>query len=532
MGVESSNLKVKVEFGSDLQASMDAGVAEAIAQVHAAEAEAAAAAAASAGAAPAAPAPPSSAPTPPAHAEAPPPGQSPDDPARRAHWGLVQPLQFAALAGFGRDVARALTASSALAHDTDLLYALLVPSRPRALSPQVVYAAAVVPLLHAAAAMGREARVRELLGAAAGDAQLLQKRDAKGLTPVMAAAAAGEPRALAALLADARATRELVAAEGIDTHRVGGVALTAFVAACNASGEEAGFLHELESSARQEVSVALFAPRAAGAPAPDAGALMASSFKRLYAQMRKIRTMVGRRATAAGGAECARLLVAAGAVDPGFKTGHGSALQELAAAPARAAVIRGARVTQLAWAMNAPAVRAAVAEALLADPRCTRDAVAAHWLMLRKSAFWEAAEAFGECDSSDHGEPQPRFLAHDVEWWRSVLAGGAVARAALGADDRHRLDAHALLRLMTPFLRPDTVVLQRPTGPMYSSDGSDGPGINRTAQEVCDDLRLEEIAPIAWAPEAPAPAPAPAAQAAASVAASGSGGGGGGGGAM
>jgi len=34
---------------------------------------------------------------------------------------------------------------------------------------------------------------------------------------------------------------------------------------------------------------------------------------------------------------------------------------------------------------------------------------------------------------------------------------------------------------------------------MYNSDGSDGPGFPHTAQEVCDDLQLGEIAPIMWA---------------------------------
>jgi hypothetical protein len=42
-------------------------------------------------------------------------------------------------------------------------------------------------------------------------------------------------------------------------------------------------------------------------------------------------------------------------------------------------------------------------------------------------------------------------------------------------------------------------VLQRPTGPFFDSDGSDGPGIDFTAEEVCQDIRLNEIAPIVWA---------------------------------
>lgn len=136
---------------------------------------------------------------------------------------------------------------------------------------------------------------------------------------------------------------------------------------------------------------------------------------------------------------------------------------------------------------------------MLADPRCKRDAIAAHWLMLRTSAFWCAVEAFGELKSSDYGDPQPRFLAHDVPWWKRVLAGGDEARKGLSKDDQRRLDAYKLIRIMTQRLRPDTEVMRRPAGPMYNSDGSDGPGHPRTAQEVCDGLQLGEIAPIMWA---------------------------------
>jgi hypothetical protein len=476
------SVSVTFNVGSDVQAAMTAAVAEATARATAAQP-------------PALPPPTTTPPTtttPPAAVAA-----ASDETRRLEHWSLVQPIKFAALAGYGRDVARLLTASAALAHDPDLLYALQVPSRARVLAPHVTYKDAVVPLLHAAAAAGREERVRELLGAAAGDAHLLEKRDAKGRTPVIAAAAAGEPRALAALLADKRATRELVAAEGIEVSRVGGVPLTAFVAACDASNAEARHLGDLQSRAQAEVMRALFAPRAAGVPAPDVGATMTASYERLLSAAL---AAGGRRPTREGAAECARLLVASGAVDPAFKTGQGSAMQELAAAPARAAVIRGARPTQLSWCMDTSGVREAVGEALLADPRCTRNAVAAHWLMLRKSAFWNAVEAFGVLDRSDHGEPQPRFLAHDVAWWQATLAGGAEARAALSAEDRGRVDAYALIRRMTPFLRPSTVVLRRPAGPFYSSDGSDGPGHECTAEEVCEGVRLQEIAPIVWAP--------------------------------
>jgi len=104
------------------------------------------------------------------------------------HWSLVQPLKIAVLAGYGHDIARLLTASSSLAHDVDLLYALQVPSKKRILSPQVTYKVAVVPLLHAAASAGRVDRVLELLSAASSDAHLLKKRDAKGQTPLIAAA--------------------------------------------------------------------------------------------------------------------------------------------------------------------------------------------------------------------------------------------------------------------------------------------------------------------------------------------------------
>jgi len=169
-------------------------------------------------------------------------------------------------------------------------------------------------------------------------------------------------------------------------------------------------------------------------------------------------------------------------------------MEELAATPERAAVIRGARPTQLSWAMSTSAVREAVGEALLLDPRCTRNAISSHWYTDRKSAFFFAVEAFGILDNSDHGEPQPRFLSHDVAWWQATLAGGAETRAALNDEDRGRLDAHALIRLMTPFLRPNTVVQRRPAGPFY-----DGPGWECTAEEVCKDIHLNEIAPIVWA---------------------------------
>lgn len=376
------------------------------------------------------------------------------------HWSLVQPFKIAALAGYGREVVRLLMASSALAHDPDLLYALQLPSKKRVLSPQVTYKQSIVPLLHAAASAGHKERVLELLSAASNDAHLFEKRDSKGQTPIIAAAAAGEPGTLAALLSDKRATLELIATEGIQVDWAGGAVFTPFVATCNVA------------------YIATYNAASAKANAARKGR-HCPTFK--------------------GIAECARLLVASGAVDPSIKTGQGSAMEELAANPERAAVIRGARPTQLSWAMSTSVVREAVGEALLLDPRCTRDAISSHWMMLRKSAFWNAVEAFGVRDRNDHGEPQPRFLFHDVAWWQATLAGGADARAALNDKDRVRLDAYALIRLMTPFLRPDTIVLQRPTGPFFDSDGSDGPGIDFTAEEVCEDIHLNEIAPIVWA---------------------------------
>ena len=423
---------------------------------------------------------------------------SSDQSRKLEHWGLVQPLKIAALAGYSREVARLLTASSALAHDPDLLYALQVPSKDRVLSPQVTYKVAMVPLLHAAASAGNVERVLELLSAASGDAHLLEKRDKKGQTPIIAAAAAGEPGTLAALLADKRATLELIAVEGIKLGAFGGVPYTAFYAACNAANAGAQFLGYVRSRAKAEVMQAVLAHRAEGVSTVDVGVVMNASFGRIYAAAL---AEGGRRQTPNGAAECARLLVASGAVDPGLKTGQGSAMEELAAAPARAAVIRGARPTQLSWAMNTSGVREAVGEALLSDPRCTSEAVSAHWLMLRKSAFWCAIEAFGVCDRSDYGEPQPRFLSHDIAWWQATIAGGSEARAALSEADRVRLDAYKLIRRMTPFLRPDTIVLRRPSGPLMNSDGSDGPGFEHTAEEVCQDIRLQEIAPIEWAPK-------------------------------
>jgi hypothetical protein len=126
----------------------------------------------------------------------------------------------------------------------DLLYALQVPSKERILSPQVTYKVAVVPLLHAAASAGRVDRVLELLGAASSDAHLLEKRDAKGQTPLIAAAAAGEAGALAALLAEWRSTLELIATEGIQENWSGVVPLTAFGAACNAADAEGAAAHK------------------------------------------------------------------------------------------------------------------------------------------------------------------------------------------------------------------------------------------------------------------------------------------------
>jgi hypothetical protein len=390
-------------------------------------------------------------------------------------WSLVQPFKIAALAGYGREVVRLLMASSALAHDPDLLYALQVPYKKRVLSPQVTYKQSIVPLLHAAASAGHKERVLELLSAASNDAHLFEKRDSKGQTPIIAAAAAGEPGTLAALLSDKRATLELIATEGIQVDWAGGVPFTAFATTCNAASAEANATSKL-------LARLLFR-----------GALdIRSIIKADFAER-------GHCPTIKGAAECARLLVATGAVDPSTKTGQGSAMEELAATPERAAVIRGARPTQLSWAMSTSAVREAVGETLLLDPRCTRNAISSHWMMLRTSAFWNAVEAFGVLDRNDHGEPQPRFLSHDVAWWQATLAGGADARAALNDEDRGRLDAHALIRLMTPFLRPDTIVLQRPTGPFFDSDGSDGPGIDFTAEEVCEDIHLNEIAPIVWA---------------------------------
>ena len=402
----------------------------------------------------------------------------------------MHPFKIAALAGYSRDVSRLLTASSALAHDPDLLYALQVPSKDRVLSPQVTYKVAMVPLLHAAASAGNVERVLECLSAASGDVHLLEKRDKKNQTPIIAAAAAGEPGTLAALLADKRATLELIAVEGIQVDWAGGVPFTAFVAACNAANAE---LQAASNLLGRLVSMNLGRLGADGRP--DSGVV--KSF--IDAELAKGKGIRG--PTRKGAAECARLLVASGAVDPCFKTGQGSAMAELAAAPARAAVIRGARPTQLSWAMDTSGVMEAVGEALLSDPRCTSEAVSAHWLMLRKSAFWCAIESFGVCDSSDRGEPQPRFLSHDVAWWQATIAGGSEARAALSDADRVRLDAYGLIRRMTPFLRPDTIVLRRPSGPFYDSDGSDGPGFEHTAEEVCNDIRLGEIAPIEWAPK-------------------------------
>jgi hypothetical protein len=203
------------------------------------------------------------------------------------HWSLAQPLKIAVLAGYGHDIARLLTASSSLAHDVDLLYALQVPSKERVLSPQVTYKVAVVPLLHAAASAGRVDRVLELLDAASSDAHLLEKRDAKGQTPLIAAAImivgcysrslelylkvkgvkfdlnllsrprrrpltltivpAGEAGALAALLADRRSTLELIATEGIQENWSGVVPLTAFGAACNAADAEGAAAHKFMS---------------------------------------------------------------------------------------------------------------------------------------------------------------------------------------------------------------------------------------------------------------------------------------------
>lgn len=477
--------KLTISYGSDVRAAIDAGVKAAIERVDASSAEAAASGAGGdAGAAAAS----SGAPT----AEAP----------SCERWGFVQPIQLAALVGYGRDVARTLTASSALAHDADLLYALLVPSKSRKLAPSIVYADAVVPLLHAAASLGRTTRVRELLCIAAGDKHLLEKRDARGRTPITAAAAAGEASALAVLLGDVRATRELIAAEGIDTKRtdVDGVPLTAFAAACDASSAEGALICGLMERAEGEALSALFAPRPAGVPVMDAGAIMSAAFERLYLASRG---SASRLPTAMGAIECARLLFATGAVDPGFKTCQGSALQELKATPQRAAIIRGARPTQLAYAFSHSKVREAIGEEMLADPRCTRAAIASHWLMLRTSAFWSAVEGFGELESGDNGDPQPRFLAHDVEWWKRVLAGGEKARAALDKADQRRLDAYKLICIMTRRLRPDTVEVRRPAGPFYSSDGSDGPGFPETAQQVCLNLKLGKIEPIIWAPASP-----------------------------
>ena len=113
--------------------------------------------------------------------------------------------------------------------------------------------------------------------------------------------------------------------------------------------------------------------------------------------------------------------------------------------------------------MHTSGVREAVGEALLLDPRCSSLAVSAHWYMERKSAFWKAIEVFGVPKSSIHGrhgpEPEPHFLSHDVAWWKTTIAGGVEARAALSQEDKGRYDAYKLIRLMTPFSRPSGALL-------------------------------------------------------------------------
>jgi hypothetical protein len=86
-------------------------------------------------------------------------------------------------------------------------------------------------------------------------------------------------------------------------------------------------------------------------------------------------------------------------------------------------------------------------------------------------------------------------LAHDVAWWKSVLAGGEAALASLPGIDRLRVRAHSLLRTMLGMLRPEEDVALRPAGPFY-----DGHGNPQTASDMVEALQLEEIASVQWAP--------------------------------
>ena len=87
------------------------------------------------------------------------------------------------------------------------------------------------------------------------------------------------------------------------------------------------------------------------------------------------------------------------------------------------------------------------------------------------------------------------MLAHDVAWWKGVLAGGDAAVALLPAEDRRRVHAHALLRTMLAKLRPEDTVALLPAGPYY-----EGRGNPVSACEAMEALSLEEIAPVQWAP--------------------------------
>jgi hypothetical protein len=313
-------------------------------------------------------------------------------------WSLIFPLQLVVVNGFAHEVRPALLASSSLAHDRDILAALLgataalaVP-RPRRLRfpgstpPSTSVITAIAPLLHAAAALGHEGRVRELLAVGGGDAGLLMRCDAAGRTPIMAAAQAAQPAALAALLSDARATREVVAFGGVDVREADGIGRCAFVLACGAAQRRS---HLNPNATYTGIQAALAA-------------------RQLGLELDALPEFVEREdARVRAAASCARLLWDTGFVDPGAHCGGGSELEASASTPARAATIRGARPTLLAWAAKSGVLVGALLPDMLADARCTADAFTHTWDMTRPSAFWSVVEAFGVVDDSgDWGEPR------------------------------------------------------------------------------------------------------------------------------
>lgn len=374
-----------------------------------------------------------------------------------------------------------------------------------------------LPLVHAAARLGHTTRLAELLSVI-DHPELLSARDKHDHTPLMAAIFGpdvgpplSQPDCLEVLTSDSRFTGN--PSKFADAQCYNGATPDDF----SLHQDQPGVISLGASGGEDEEESPWFdrqdEPKMA-ADVQTAFSTAATMYLHAQSWLYRLQTMdvmirsfgIGDRqalqreaplaeAQAESALRCARLLVRY--TDPSQISGGGLKLTDVARGGEAILAAARQRGSMLFWAARIeeggePCER--LVASLVADPRCSAEAISAVPWRWRVSAFYlTLTHMLVKSPTSVMGR---MVIAHGREWWLEVLAGGETAYSVLDDADKYLVRTYRMVRAMLAKLRPEQTVMRQTAGPF-----DDSPGYLQTVEQVADETELDTIEPIVYRAE-------------------------------